>query len=738
MKAEYARVVNAPIEDIMSNYDRAIEASPENRFVQYKALAYELASKFYQSIGIKLIARMFLVEAHHCYQQWGALAKVHNLESQYPQYLGDNIRQEMEVTEIPTPPDSPMTSPSLQQTSSVQLDLESVMKASQLLSREIVLSNLLQMMMRIVIENAGATRGLLILEKDGQWLIEGEGILDIDEVTVQQSISIEESEHVPATLINYVSRTHEKVVLADAKGEGGFTKDAYIIKHQSKSILGLPILNNNILIGILYLENNLTNGAFTTDRLQVINLLAFQAGISLENARLFEETQKKSEELSEEIAVRKQAEVELKESEERFRKISENAPVLIDSFDEDGSCLFWNKQCEKTFGWTIDEINEQEVALELFYPDPAVCEEVIRTVTTDPDGSFREWHPITKEGKILSIMWANFSLPNGQVFSMGHDITERKLAEQALKESEKNLIIGQQIAHMGYWKLNVTTMEVQGSEELSKIFKLSHDEMNLEGFAKVVHPDDREFDLAHIKRGIEKGIPWDIEHRIIANDEVKWVRAIGKPDLDKKGKVINIVGIVQDITEQKQAEQALKESEANLNNTFNLSPSIISKANIETGYFIEANQAVTRILGYSIEEFTSTPLVEMIHPDDIQRTTNEIEVQLNGKDITFFENRYLCKDGSYKWMAWHGTKADKDGVVTAIGSDITERKLAQLKLSQSTQLLEASQSIAKLGGWELDLVTNTLFWTAETYKIHDTSPDEFNPTVDAGVGYFFT
>jgi len=128
----------------------------------------------------------------------------------------------------------------------------------------------------------------------------------------------------------------------------------------------------------------------------------------------------------------------------------------------------------------------------------------------------------------------------------------------------------------------------------------------------------------------------------------------------------------------------------------------------------------------------------MIHPDDIQRTTNEIEVQLNGKDITFFENRYLCKDGSYKWMAWHGTKADKDGVVTAIGSDITERKLAQLKLSQSTQLLEASQSIAKLGGWELDLVTSTLFWTAETYKIHDTSPDEFNPTVDAGVGYFFT
>jgi PAS domain S-box-containing protein len=132
------------------------------------------------------------------------------------------------------------------------------------------------------------------------------------------------------------------------------------------------------------------------------------------------------------ITERKRAEHALSESEERFRKISENAPVLINSFDKDGRCLFWNKQCNKTFGWTIEEINEHEVAMALFYPDSAVCEEVIRTTTTDPDGSFREWHPVTKDGKILSIMWANFSLPNGQVFSMGYDITERKRAEDEL------------------------------------------------------------------------------------------------------------------------------------------------------------------------------------------------------------------------------------------------------------------------------------------------------------------
>jgi PAS domain S-box-containing protein len=129
-----------------------------------------------------------------------------------------------------------------------------------------------------------------------------------------------------------------------------------------------------------------------------------------------------------------EAKEKIEESENRFRAIFENAPILINSFDENGHCLFWNQQSVKTLGWTIDEINEQESAMDLFYPDPVTCEEVIQSVTLDPDGCFREWRPVTKDGITLSTMWANFTLPNGQVFSMGYDITNRREAEEALKQ----------------------------------------------------------------------------------------------------------------------------------------------------------------------------------------------------------------------------------------------------------------------------------------------------------------
>lgn len=168
------------------------------------------------------------------------------------------------------------------------------------------------------------------------------------------------------------------------------------------------------------------------------------------------------------ITERKRAEAELKASEERFRMIYENAPVLINAFDENGRCVLWNKQCQKTFGWTVDEINASKDSLALFYPDPTVRNEVLRTVTTEPEGRFREWHPRTKNGKTLMTMWANFRLPDGIAFNLGYDITGRRQMEMDLEKNRKLESVGVLAGGIAHDFNNILT-GLFGNIELAKL-----------------------------------------------------------------------------------------------------------------------------------------------------------------------------------------------------------------------------------------------------------------------------
>jgi PAS domain S-box-containing protein len=138
------------------------------------------------------------------------------------------------------------------------------------------------------------------------------------------------------------------------------------------------------------------------------------------------------------ITERMEAERALNVSEARFRTIFEHAPVLIDAFDADGRCVLWNKECEKTFGWTLEELNASEDPLALFYPDPATKQQVLETVTSLPKRVFREWHPVTSAGIPIVSMWANFELPDEGVINIGYDITElRRLEERRRAETEQ-------------------------------------------------------------------------------------------------------------------------------------------------------------------------------------------------------------------------------------------------------------------------------------------------------------
>jgi len=261
-------------------YHRAIATAKENEYIHYAALAYELAGKFYLSRNQELNARAYMQEARYCYQLWGAATKVKDLEKKYPQFFAgiqsQTINQKTTISATNTG-------------SPTNLDIATIMKASQAISGEIKLEQLLSSLMKILIENAGAEKGYLILSNQGKLLIEAEGSVNSDVVSVFQSISVDNCLCLCKAIVNYVARTKESVVLNDATREGKFRGNRYIREFQPKSILCVPLINQGELISIAYLENNLTTGAFTPDRLEVLKLLSSQAAISIKNAKLYTE-----------------------------------------------------------------------------------------------------------------------------------------------------------------------------------------------------------------------------------------------------------------------------------------------------------------------------------------------------------------------------------------------------------------------------------------------------------------
>lgn len=268
VEAELARVQNR-VAEAEALYDKAIQYAKQNMFIQELALASELAAIFYLAQGKEMVAKGFIMDAHYSYAKWGAVAKLKHLETTYPMLLD----QTQSIT----------TSKSTQLTSSDYLDLASVMKATQTISRQIVLSDLLKQLMSFVIENAGAQKGYLLLEKNNEWVIEASA--ENNSIIVLQSLSIEKV--VPLSVIQYVIHSKDCVLLDNPTQSKQFLSDPYIINKKPKSILSIPLLNQGVLSGILYLENNLMSGTFTKNRVDLLNLLSSQIVISIENARLY-------------------------------------------------------------------------------------------------------------------------------------------------------------------------------------------------------------------------------------------------------------------------------------------------------------------------------------------------------------------------------------------------------------------------------------------------------------------
>ncbi len=303
VEAEKARVLGQN-ETATTYYERAINGAKEQGFIQEEALANERAAEFYLALGREKVAKAYMTEAYYCYIRWGAAAKVRDLEKTYPHLISRT--QESETISLdPTSTTTSNWTTTSTSSPSTSLDLGTIMKAAQALSGEIVLSELLGKLMSILIENAGATRGSLLTQptfssnqSENQWVISASGTVEGNDLSVltepqqfeEENISVSLLQNaVPASIINYVARTKETVVLNHASHEGIFKKDPYIQQNQPQSILCTPLLDRGQLTGIIYLENNLTAVAFTADRLTVLQMLSGQAAIAISNAKLYAE-----------------------------------------------------------------------------------------------------------------------------------------------------------------------------------------------------------------------------------------------------------------------------------------------------------------------------------------------------------------------------------------------------------------------------------------------------------------
>jgi predicted ATPase/signal transduction histidine kinase len=405
--AEIARLEGRAF-DAMQLYEQAIQSAREHGFVQNEGLAQEVAARFYAARGFEAIAHMYLRSARNCYDRWGAHGKVKQLDERYP-----HLQEERPPTSTTATIGTPVR----------QLDVETVVKASQALSSEIVLPKLIERLMRIAVEHAGAERGLLILFRDEKPQIEAEATTGQGkvEVTVRQKLITPLD--LPQSVLQYVYRTRERVVLDDASVRNLYSEDEYVRHKRPRSVLCLPIVKQTKLIGALYLENNLTPRAFTSDRVAVLEMLASQAAISLENAKLYFDLQR--------------SEAFLADGQSISRTGSFGWSVL-------GEEIYWSEQTYNIFEYDPAVKPTLELVFQRVHPDDRdLAQQAIDRAHEGRANLDFEHRLLMPDGsvKYLHVLARALVTSSGRIEYMGavRDVTERTLAEEALRQAKADL-----------------------------------------------------------------------------------------------------------------------------------------------------------------------------------------------------------------------------------------------------------------------------------------------------------
>jgi PAS domain S-box-containing protein len=404
--AEIARIEAREL-DAERLFEKAIGSAHRNGFVHNEAVANELAARFYATRGFDTVAHAYLRKARYCYLRWGAVGKVRQLDELYPQ-----LREE-----------EPIPGPTSTIGTSVEhLDLATVIKVSQAVSGEIVLEKLIDTLMRTAVEHAGAERGLLILPQGVEQRIEAEATTSGETIIVRLREAAVAEGAAPESIVHYVVRTQESVILDDASSQHPFSADTYIRQQHARSILCLPLINQAKLIGVLYLENNLAPNVFTPARIAVLKLLASQAAISLENTRLYRD---------------------LAEREAKIRRLVDANIIGICIWNLEGQIVEANEAFLQIVQYSREDLASQRVGWEDLTPaewrdsDDRAITELKATGTFQP---FQKEY-FRKDGSRIPVMigGAMFEERGSEGVAFVLDLSQQKRAEDERKRAEDAL-----------------------------------------------------------------------------------------------------------------------------------------------------------------------------------------------------------------------------------------------------------------------------------------------------------
>jgi PAS domain S-box-containing protein len=403
VSAEWARLEGRDIE-AMRLYEQAIRLASERGFLQDQALASELAARAYRLRGLEKVADTFLDEARDCYVRWGAWAKVAQLDKTHPR-----IRRPASLAAKPTI-----------ETSVERLDLATVIKMSEAVAGEIVLERLIQTLMAIAVEHAGADRGLLILPHGNENWIEAVARSGRDGVRVHLLGTPVTASELPVRVLEQVIRTESQVILDDARGHNAFAEDEYIGRKQARSILCLPLMKQAELIGALYLENSLASHVFTPGRIAVLKLLASQAAIALENARLYRD---------------------VAEREAKIRRLVDANIIGIFISSRKGKIIEANDAFLKMVGYDREDIAAGNMRLGDLTPPEWRASAARPLVGIDTTGAVQPYEKeyLRKDGSRVPVLIGSAAFDEQQDHGVAFvlDLTERKLAEAEARESER-------------------------------------------------------------------------------------------------------------------------------------------------------------------------------------------------------------------------------------------------------------------------------------------------------------